>query len=114
MEMRNATAYEPQALKIRIAIEECEGPAPASSAFFPRTPATRKRRTETTRVCGRGPMAHTMFGPDRVVFGTDCGPLPIDPKARVAIADDPDICDEDKQSIFWKNANEFFRLELTK
>jgi predicted TIM-barrel fold metal-dependent hydrolase len=57
--------------------------------------------------------AVTVFGPGRVMFGTDYGPVPIDPKVHVDLVNDLDIPDEDKQMIFWKNANAFFKLGLS-
>jgi predicted TIM-barrel fold metal-dependent hydrolase len=57
--------------------------------------------------------AVTVFGADRVMFGTDYGPVPIDPQAHVDIVNGLDISDADKEKIFWKNANAFFRLGLS-
>jgi aminocarboxymuconate-semialdehyde decarboxylase len=54
-----------------------------------------------------------VFGPDRVMFGTDYGPVPIDPKAHVDIVNGLEISGADKQKIFWKNANVFFKLGLS-
>jgi len=53
-----------------------------------------------------------VFGPDRVMFGTDYGPVPIDPKAHVDIVNGLPIAEADKQNIFWKNADAFFELGL--
>jgi len=54
-----------------------------------------------------------VFGPDRVMFGTDYGPVPVDPKAHVDIVKNLKISDADKDKIFWKNANAFFHLGLS-
>ncbi len=56
--------------------------------------------------------AVTVFGADRVMFGTDYGPVPIDPQAHVDIVNALEISDADKEKIFWKNADMFFRLGL--
>ena len=53
-----------------------------------------------------------VFGVDRVMFGTDYGPVPIDPKVHVDIVNALEIPDADKQKIFWQNANSFFGLGL--
>jgi aminocarboxymuconate-semialdehyde decarboxylase len=54
-----------------------------------------------------------VFGPDRVMFGTDYGPVPVEPKAHVDIVKELKISDADKEKIFWKNANAFFNLGLS-
>jgi predicted TIM-barrel fold metal-dependent hydrolase len=51
-----------------------------------------------------------VFGPDRVFFGTDYGPVPIDPSEHIALVEELDLSAEDKEKIYWKNANEFFNL----
>ena len=53
-----------------------------------------------------------VFGPDRVMFGTDYGPVPLDPKEHIDIVKGLKISDDDKQKIFWRNANAFFKLGL--
>jgi len=53
-----------------------------------------------------------VFGPDRVMFGTDYGPVPVDPKEHIDIVKGLKISDDDKQKIFWRNANAFFKLGL--
>ncbi len=53
-----------------------------------------------------------VFGTDRVMFGTDYGPVPVDPREHVDIVGALAISAEDKEKIFWKNANAFFRLGL--
>ena len=53
-----------------------------------------------------------VFGPDRVMFGTDYGPVPVDPKAHVDIVKNLKISDADKEKIFWKNANAYFKLGM--
>jgi predicted TIM-barrel fold metal-dependent hydrolase len=53
-----------------------------------------------------------VFGPDRVMLGTDYGPVPIDPKEHVDIVEGLDLPAEDKEKIFWRNADQFFNLGL--
>ena len=53
-----------------------------------------------------------VFGPDRVMFGTDYGPVPVDPKQHVDIVKNLKISDADKDKIFWKNANAYFKLGM--
>ncbi|HUB95407.1 MAG TPA: amidohydrolase family protein [Stellaceae bacterium] len=53
-----------------------------------------------------------VFGPDRVMLGTDYGPVPIDPKEHVDIVETLAISDADKEKIFWRNADSFFGLGL--
>ncbi len=45
-----------------------------------------------------------VFGVDRVMFGTDYGPVPIDPREHVDIVNALAISDADKEKIFWRNA----------
>lgn len=54
-----------------------------------------------------------VFGPDRVMFGTDYGPVPIDPQEHIDIVRELDLSDDDKEKILWKNANAFFDLGLS-
>ena len=54
-----------------------------------------------------------VFGPDRVMLGTDYGPVPIDPKEHVDIVQDLDIPAADKEKILWRNADAFFGLGLS-
>ena len=53
-----------------------------------------------------------VFGADRVMFGTDYGPVPIDPSEHIALVEDLDLTPAEKELIYWKNANEFFNLGL--
>jgi predicted TIM-barrel fold metal-dependent hydrolase len=55
-----------------------------------------------------------VFGPDRVMFGTDYGPVPIDPKEHVDIVKSMGLSKEDEEKVFWKNADAFFNLGLAK
>lgn len=52
-----------------------------------------------------------VFGADRVMFGTDYGPVPLDPKEHVDIVDGLAISAADKEKILWRNAARFFNLD---
>src|SRR5204863_8579655 len=54
-----------------------------------------------------------VFGPGRVMFGTDYGPVPIDPKEHVDIVNDLAISPADKENILWRNAATSFDLAVT-
>ena len=54
-----------------------------------------------------------VFGADRVMFGTDYGPVPLDPKEHVDIVDGLAISAADKDNIFWRNAARFFKLDVS-
>jgi len=53
-----------------------------------------------------------MCGVDRVLFGTDFGPVPMSPKLHIDLVDDtiPDAADRNK--IFSANALALLRLQL--
>ena len=53
-----------------------------------------------------------VFGADRVMFGTDYGPVPIDPKEHIDIVNGLDIPVADKEKILWRNAARFFNLDV--
>ena len=53
-----------------------------------------------------------VFGSDRVMFGTDYGPVPLDPKEHVDIVNTLGISPADKEKILWRNAAAFFNLEV--
>jgi predicted TIM-barrel fold metal-dependent hydrolase len=53
-----------------------------------------------------------VFGAERVMFGTDYGPVPIDPKEHVDIVAGLAISAADKDKILWRNAAQFFNLDL--
>ena len=55
-----------------------------------------------------------VFGPDRVMFGTDYGPVPIDPKEHVDIVKSMGLSKADEEKVFWRNADAFFNLGLAK
>jgi 2,3-dihydroxybenzoate decarboxylase len=53
-----------------------------------------------------------VFGPDRVMFGTDYGPVPIDPSEHIDLVKELALSDADKEKIYWRNADAFFNLGL--
>ena len=53
-----------------------------------------------------------VFGVDRVMFGTDFGPVPLSPQEHVDIVNGLAISQEDKEKIFWRNADRLFNLGL--
>jgi predicted TIM-barrel fold metal-dependent hydrolase len=53
-----------------------------------------------------------VFGVDRVMFGTDYGPVPIDPKEHIDIVNELAISAADKDKILWRNAARFFNLDV--
>jgi aminocarboxymuconate-semialdehyde decarboxylase len=53
-----------------------------------------------------------VFGADRVMFGTDYGPVPIDPKEHIDIVNELAVAEADKEKILWRNAARFFNLPL--
>lgn len=53
-----------------------------------------------------------VFGADRVMLGTDYGPVPIDPREHVEIVTALAIPDAAKEKILWRNAARFFDLAL--
>jgi len=53
-----------------------------------------------------------VFGVDRVMFGTDYGPVPIDPKEHVDIVNGLALSTGDKEKILWRNAARFFNLDV--
>lgn len=57
--------------------------------------------------------AVAVFGADRVMFGTDYGPVPIDPAEHIDIVEGLAISAADKENILWRNAARFFNLEPT-
>jgi predicted TIM-barrel fold metal-dependent hydrolase len=54
-----------------------------------------------------------VFGADRVMFGTDYGPVPIDPREHVEIVTALALPPADQEKILWRNAAAFFGLEMT-
>ena len=53
-----------------------------------------------------------VFGADRVMLGTDYGPVPIDPKEHIDIVNALAISPGDREKILWRNAAKFFRLDV--
>ena len=52
-----------------------------------------------------------VFGADRVMLGTDYGPVPIDPREHVEIVAGLAISESEKEQILWRNAARFFALD---
>jgi predicted TIM-barrel fold metal-dependent hydrolase len=53
-----------------------------------------------------------MCGADRVVFGSDYGPIPYGIKEHVQIVEDVLPSPAERQQVFWKTSNKIFRLGL--
>jgi predicted TIM-barrel fold metal-dependent hydrolase len=53
-----------------------------------------------------------VFGADRVMFGTDYGPVPIDPKEHIDIVSGLGLSETDKEKILWRNAVRLFNLDV--
>ena len=53
-----------------------------------------------------------MCGADRVVFGSDYGPIPYGIKEHVQIVEDVLPSPAERQQVFWKTSNRVFRLGL--
>ena len=53
-----------------------------------------------------------VFGSEHVMFGTDYGPVPIDPSEHVTMVEQLDLSATDKEKILWRNADRFFGLGL--
>lgn len=56
--------------------------------------------------------AIAMCGIDRVVFGTDYGPVPISPKEHIDIVDAVAVDDAERAALLWGNADRIFGLGL--
>jgi aminocarboxymuconate-semialdehyde decarboxylase len=54
-----------------------------------------------------------VFGPARVMFGTDYGPVPIDPREHVDIVKGLGLSPADEERILWRNAAAFFNLDVS-
>jgi predicted TIM-barrel fold metal-dependent hydrolase len=54
-----------------------------------------------------------MCGVDRVVFGSDYGPIPYGIKEHVQIVEDVFPSPDERQLVFWKTSNKVFRLGLS-
>jgi len=51
-----------------------------------------------------------LFGIDRVLFGTDYGPVTISPKEHIDIVKGLGLSKQDEEKIFWENARDLFKL----
>ncbi len=61
-----------------------------------------RRRKRGTKPCGV----------DRVMFGSDYGPIPYGIKEHVQIVKEVLPSPAERQQVFWKTSNEVFRLGL--
>ena len=46
------------------------------------------------------------------MFGTDYGPVPLDPREHVDIVNGLPVSAADKENILWRNAAKFFDLDV--
>ena len=53
-----------------------------------------------------------VFGADHVMFGTDYGPVPIDPKEHVDIVRGLGLSAAGEENVLWRNAAAFFNLDI--
>jgi predicted TIM-barrel fold metal-dependent hydrolase len=53
-----------------------------------------------------------VFGADRVMLGTDYGPVPIDPTEHIEMVKALGLSAADEEKILWRNADAFFGLGL--
>ena len=53
-----------------------------------------------------------VYGIDHILFGTDYGPVPLSPREHVDMVLALPLSDEDRDRIFWSNADSLFRLGL--
>jgi len=53
-----------------------------------------------------------VFGAGRVMFGTDYGPVPLDPKEHIDIVKGLGLSAADEENILWRNAAAFFNLVI--
>jgi predicted TIM-barrel fold metal-dependent hydrolase len=95
----------------------CEGMPERAAIKCKNLPSTYLRRNLHVDIMG-GWAPHVreaieVFGPDRVMFGTDYGPIPVDPKEHVEIVRAMGLSPDDEEKIFWKNADAFFDLGLS-
>jgi predicted TIM-barrel fold metal-dependent hydrolase len=53
-----------------------------------------------------------MCGIDRVLFGTDFGPVPYGVKEQVDTVAEIALTDEDRDKVYWRNSDAIFGLSL--
>ena len=93
----------------------CEGMPEDSAIRCKKLPSEYLRRLHVDTMGFWAPHvreAVEVFGADRVMFGTDYGPVPLDPKEHVDIVNTLGIAPADKEKILWRNAAAFFNLEV--
>jgi len=52
-----------------------------------------------------------VLGAERIMFGTDYGPVPIDPKEHVEIVEVSALSTAEQEQVLWRNAVKFFDLD---
>src|SRR5215475_14658139 len=55
-----------------------------------------------------------VFGADRVMLGTDYGPVPLDPREHIEIVTGLALPAADQEKILWRNAAAFFGLDVAR
>lgn len=53
------------------------------------------------------------LGVDNVMFGTDYGPVPLDPREHIEIVRGLGLSQEDEEKVFWRTADAFYGLGLS-
>ena len=53
-----------------------------------------------------------IFGVDRILLGTDYGPVPIRPIEHIKMVESLALSEDDKAKILWKNADRLYDLQL--
>ncbi|MGP0090511.1 MAG: amidohydrolase family protein [Xanthobacteraceae bacterium] len=53
-----------------------------------------------------------VFGADRLLFGSDYGPVPISPKEHIDIVNQLPLNETEREDVFWRTADRLFRLKL--
>lgn len=52
------------------------------------------------------------FGPDRMLFGSDYGPVPISPAEHIELVNQLDLSASQREDVFWRNADRLFHLSM--
>jgi predicted TIM-barrel fold metal-dependent hydrolase len=93
-----------------------EGLPDGEAAVCRRKPSEYLKRNLYADVMGFSPagVRHCLeiFGPDRLLFGSDYPAVDISPIEHVRMVEGLGLNPEDLEKILWKNANDLFRLEL--
>ena len=54
--------------------------------------------------------AATVFGPGRLMFGSDYGPVPISPAERIGLVSQLPLTAAERENVFWRTASQQFGL----